>query len=130
MPSVMGIFKRDSISSTPGSRRGSLQSLQQQRMDSPRHSIGSDGSGGGNGGSEGSDMNTMGVGRRGSTFLATPIPEVAEETERDLVEAEKTDERSLGHNSDVVLSSSPSHSGKFTLEKIDEGDVTNAQTKL
>lgn len=96
MPSVIGLFKRDSIGSTSGSRRGSLQSLH-HRMDSPRHSIGSDGSfemrmaamgerNGGVGGdvesAPGGSSGTVGVvPRRGSTFLATPIVEVEEETE-------------------------------------------------
>ncbi|ODM98828.1 Sodium/hydrogen exchanger 5 [Orchesella cincta] len=86
IPSVIGLFKRDSIGSASGSRRGSLQSIHQARMDSPRHSIGSDGSMA----SAGFDMSGMGpldssgplgVPRRGSTFLATPILEVAEETD-------------------------------------------------
>jgi len=125
MPSVLGLFKRDSISSTPGSRRGSLQSLQQGRMDSPRHSIGSDGSGGASPDHNSSEMTSVGiVGRRGSTFLATPILEVAEETERDPSEVE-ADKKS------PEQAQSPSHSsGKFTLEKIDEGEVTNSNTKL
>lgn len=98
MPSVIGLFKRDSIGSTSGSRRGSLQSLHHARIDSPRHSIGSEASiasggfdmrMGAMGGVDRGDMESGGpppvssgmVPRRGSTFLATPILEVAEETE-------------------------------------------------
>lgn len=104
MPSVIGLFKRDSIGSAQGSRRGSLQSLHHNRLDSPRHSIGSDGSlemriaaatragaaaaaaaaaaqddiesgvGAPSGGILGRDI------RRGSTFLST-APILEEETE-------------------------------------------------
>jgi hypothetical protein len=128
MPSVLGLFKRDSISSTPGSRRGSLQSLQHGRMDSPRHSIGSDGSGNGSPDHTSAEMTSVGVGiggRRGSTFLATPILEVVEETERDSAEVENEKPEKKG-----AEGPSPSHVGKFTLEKIDEGDITNSNTKL
>lgn len=101
MPSVIGLFKRDSIGSISGSRRGSLQSLQHARMDSPRHSIGSDGSINSTGfemrmaaAQRGDDLETGGssaggggmtsvgvVPRRGSTFLATATPILEEETE-------------------------------------------------
>lgn len=127
MPSVIGIFKRDSISSTPGSRRGSIQSIQQSRMDSPRHSIGSDGSH--DSGTEGgSPSMNIGPVRRGSAFLTTPIPEVAEETEKDAIEGDEPKKSNSG--SEGVLPASPSHSMKSPLEKIDEGDVSNSQTKL
>ncbi|XP_021943785.1 probable Na(+)/H(+) antiporter nhx-9 isoform X2 [Folsomia candida] len=140
MPSVMGIFKRDSISSTAGSRRGSLQSLQQSRLDSPRHSIGSDGSGG----PMGHDMASTSVEmtspvregptrRRDSAFLPTPIPEVAEETEKDFAEGEHSSGRE-GRKRDGggPPPTSPSHSMKSpsSLEKIEEGDVSSSQTKL
>lgn len=96
IPSVIGLFKRDSIGSISNSRRGSLQSLHHVRMDSPRHSIGSDGSSasagfemrmtsqrGEDGDSGGSSSgNVIGVvPRRGSTFLSTATPILEEETE-------------------------------------------------
>lgn len=134
MPSVMGIFKRDSISSTPGSRRGSIQSLHQTRMDSPRHSIGSGGSDGSGpmGYHEAGPSTEMssspvreGPTRRGSAFLSTPIPEVAEETEKDFPEGEMKEKK------EGEAKMSPSHSLKSpsSLEKIEEGDGPS-QTKL
>ncbi|CAG7716525.1 unnamed protein product [Allacma fusca] len=129
MPTVIGLFKRDSISSTPGSRRGSIQSIHyhNNRLESPRHSIGSDGSGGPSGVADTDNVilsshNTpQMMSRRGSTFVALPIPEVAEETEKDLLEAEKKDG---GHGRSAIKAvASTAEANK--IEEVENSDDEN-----
>jgi len=89
MPTVIGMFKRDSVSSNPSSRRGSVQSLQQARAESPRHSIGS------SVGSlpefephQQSPSTPTILSRRGSVFAVSIPEEVIEETDKDLIDIE------------------------------------------
>ena len=101
MPTVIGLFKRDSVSSMPGSRRGSVQSLH-----SPRHSIGS--SIGSlhefdphqhQGQAAGSSTPTA-ASRRGSVFAVSIPEEVTEETDKDLIEIES--KKSSGVSSEDI----------------------------
>jgi len=145
-PHVLGIFKRDSMGSGSGSRRDSLQSQHQMRMDSPRHSITSEGSGG----TSPLATATFGVGdnldfpppstptglmpgRRGSSFIGMPIPEVAEENERDSSESDhiisdtssssgsKSAQggKTLGTKKSAPASTSTPSNSKFTVESSD-----------
>jgi hypothetical protein len=99
-PTIFGFFKRDSMSGE-GSRRGSIQSLQQQRQESPRHSVGSGsysyGSPPGAGAAGGSfdedsphhvpSTPTL-TSRRNSNFGVSIPEDVLEETDKDLIEIE------------------------------------------
>lgn len=87
------MFKRDSTSSSPGSRRGSIASLQQERLNSPRHSVGSNSSG-----QEGIEQQQQPqetspahhMLSRKTSMLNTSIPEeVAEEADKDVLDTEK-----------------------------------------
>jgi hypothetical protein len=129
IPTVIGLFKRDSVSSIPGSRRGSIQSIHyhNNRMDSPRHSIGSDGSGGPSGMADTDNVTLSShntpqhMSRRGSTFVAVAIPEVAEETEKDLLEAETKDEAPARKAMKAVASTAEANK----IEEVENSDDEN-----
>ena len=139
IPTVIGLFKRDSISSTPGSRRGSIQSIHyhNNRLDSPRHSIGSDGSGGPSSGTADAENVVLStqqhtpqlLSRRGSTFLALSIPEVAEETEKELMEMEAKNEASVGGGRGAIKAAATAAEAN-KIEEVDNSDDENGNPAL